>query len=135
MFIDKRHEARFYELLQLDHTHAKDYERKALFYILTGQEGLSNKVHHLYDFKEQMIKPECLEDLVDLTSSERTLVKLGYNLYNSFPSDSIIDTFYTLDKPSFGLALKAIYLRFYGAYNLDLDQGLVSMLEFVKHIG
>ncbi len=133
MFKDTNHETTFKGLLALDQTHEGDSERKALFYIIAGCEGLSQKVHSLYDFEEQMIKTSALEGGVDLTSSEQALVKFGFNLYNSYPSDSIIDTFYLLDPSSFSIALKAIYLRFHSRQQ-DMQQGMMAMLGMHQRV-
>lgn len=105
-------EDRFNQLLQKDGTYERDLERKALFYILAGNLDLYSKVNFIYDFEDKGIKPECLEsEGVDFCSSSRKLIKLGFNLFNSFPAD-VIDTFYVLDEDNFNLALNAIKIRF-----------------------
>lgn len=99
-------------LLKRDDTHEGDLERKALFYILGNNEDLFNKVDYIYDFEEHKILPECLEsEEIDFCSSSRKLIKLAYNLYNSFPAD-VIDTFYLLDNDNFKIALESIKIRF-----------------------
>ena len=108
----KTHEQRLQELLAKDKTHPKDMERKAMFYILSGNDDLYSKVHHIYDFQENSIKSECLEsDNVDLSSSARRLINLAFNLYNGLPAD-VSDTFYLLDEDNSQLAIEAIKLRF-----------------------
>lgn len=105
-------EDRFNQLLERDRTHEKDVERKALFYIIAGNSDLYSKVNFIYDFEDKSINPECLESgEVDFCSSSRKLVKLAFNLYNSYPAD-VIDTFYVLDDSNFELALNAIKIRF-----------------------
>lgn len=107
-------EGRYKELLERDGTHPKDSERKALFFILAGNEDLYNKVDYIYDFKDNSIHTDCLEGKdFDFCSSSRKLIKLAFNLYNSydFPAD-VVDTFYLLDNKNFNLALNAIKLRF-----------------------
>lgn len=105
-------EDRLNQLLERDNTHKEDVERKALFYILAGNDDLYNKIDYIYDFEEHGITPKCLEsEEVDFCSSSRKLIKLAFNLYNSFPAD-VIDTFYLLDEKNFNLALNALKLRF-----------------------
>lgn len=104
-------EDRFSQLLERDGTHHGDTERKALFYILAGNDDLYNKVDYIYDFEDNSINTDCLEsEEVDFCSSSRKLIKLAFNLYNSYPAD-VIDTFYLLDNNNFNLALNAIKLR------------------------
>lgn len=105
-------EERYNKLIEKDGTNEGDTERKVLFYILAGNTDLYRKAEHIYNFKERVITPECLDSgMVDFCSSSRKLVKLAYNLFNSFPAD-VIDTFYVLDEDNFKLALNAIKLRF-----------------------
>lgn len=54
------HEARFIQLLEIDRTHSKDVERKALFYILSGNMDLFKKAEHIYDFNDHSIITYCL---------------------------------------------------------------------------
>lgn len=105
-------EQRYNKLIEKDGTYKGDNEREALFYILAGNTDLYMKVEHIYNFKERIITPECLEGgTIDLCSSSRRLVKLAYNLFNSYPAD-IINTFAGLDEDNFNLALNALKVRF-----------------------
>lgn len=105
-------EERYNKLIEKDGTNEGDTERKAMFYILAGNIDLYMKMDHIYNFKERLITPECLDSgLVDFCSSSKKLVKLAYNLFNSFPAD-VMDTFHVLDEDNFNLALNAIKLRF-----------------------
>lgn len=104
-------EDRFNHLLERDGTHHGDSERRSLFYILAGNDDLYSKVDFIYDFEDNSINPDCLEsEEVDFCSSSRKLIKLAFNLYNSYPAD-VIDTFYLLDNNNLNLALNAIKLR------------------------
>lgn len=110
--MNKEHKSRFNQLLQKDGTHPSDDERRTLFYILSANTDLYEKVNHIYDFTEHCITPKCLDsEEVDFCSSSRKLIKLAYNLYNSYPAD-VIDTFYVLDEVNFIIALNAIKIRF-----------------------
>ncbi|MGO1372413.1 MAG: DUF6075 family protein [Senegalia sp. (in: firmicutes)] len=99
-------------LIDRDKMHKEDIERKALFYILAGNLDLYEKVDYIYDFKNHIIIPECLESReVDFSSSSRKLIKLAFNLFNGFPAD-VLDSFYLLDEDNFELAINAIKVRF-----------------------
>lgn len=107
-----QHEDRLKVLLKRDGTHEKDIERKALFYILSGNIDLYKKVNSIYDFEDNSIKSECLEsEDVDFCSSSRNLIKLAYNLYNGYSAD-VLETFAVLDEDNFDIAMKAIKIRF-----------------------
>lgn len=54
-------EERFNDLLERDQTSPGDYERKALFYILSGNKDLYQKVNGIYDFENHWIKSDCFE--------------------------------------------------------------------------
>ncbi|WP_397376440.1 DUF6075 family protein [Paenibacillus sp. MER 78] len=43
----------------------------------------------MYDFGERNIRPEAFEE-IDLTSGTRALLELAFNLYNNYPSRSIV---------------------------------------------
>ena len=89
-----------------------DLERKSLFYILANNNDLYYKINAIYDFEDNSIKSECLENgEVDLCSSSRKLIKLAYNLYNGYGAD-VLETFAVLDEDNFDLAIKAIKIRF-----------------------
>lgn len=104
-------EDRLNQLLKRDNTHKEDIERKALFYIIAGNDDLYSKVNYIYDFQDHSINTECLEsEEVDFCSSSRKLIKLAFNLYNGYPAD-VLDTFYILDEGNFNLALNALKIR------------------------
>lgn len=111
MFLSDKHEVRFDELILRDGAR-NDIERRVLFFIFAGSDDLYGKVNHLYDFEDRSIKPESLEGSVDLSSGARALVELAFNLYNSFGSPSVIDTFAPLDEDGRKLAVEAIKVRF-----------------------
>lgn len=104
-------EENYKHLINRDGTQNEDVERKALFYILGGNEDLYGKIEYIYDFKERAIKTDCLEGTVDLSSGSLRLVKLAFNLYNGYPTD-VFDTFAGLDEDNRVLAIEAIKIRF-----------------------
>ncbi|SKC66571.1 DUF6075 family protein [Maledivibacter halophilus] len=114
-FLDDKNMENFKSILMEDNTNPKDVERQSLFYIIAGNEDLYSKRKHIYDFAERAINPECLESSeVDFSSSSRALIRLGYNLYNSY-SDKYttpIDILYGLDSDNYVLALNSLDIRF-----------------------
>lgn len=115
MFLNYKHTKNFKALIEEDNTHSKDSERYALFYILSGNEDLFNKRYSIYDFKENSIKSNCLtEENVDFSTSSKALVRLSFNLYNSFDDKdtSPIDIFYSLDNDNYNLAIQSMNIRF-----------------------
>lgn len=59
-FQNREHEGNLLKLLVKDQSHPRDKERLALFYILAGNVDLYLKADYIYDFKEHLIKFECL---------------------------------------------------------------------------
>ena len=111
--MNQEHKERFARLLQRDHTNLADKERRALFFIISGNEDLFSKVNHLYDFEEHVIKPETLEESrVDFSSGTRRLVMLGFNLFNSSNPADVSNCLSVLDEDNIKLAIEAIRIRF-----------------------
>lgn len=111
MFLFPEHQERFEQFTRQDGTHSKDRERQALFYVLAGCRDLGERVDLFYDFRERLIRPESFSE-VDLTSGTRSLLELGYNLYNNFPCGSVVDLFACLDGLNKLMAVEAIKIRF-----------------------
>lgn len=106
MDITKRYE----NLLQLDETHPNDKNRKAMFYLLSCNNDLYKLIDYIYDFNNNMIIVEVL-DRVDLSSSHRALIKLGFNLFDESPVD-VSEAFCNLDDKNFGFAIKALEIKY-----------------------
>jgi hypothetical protein len=114
-FLDKDHAVNFNELIQKDNTHPRDTERYTLFYIIAGSEDLFRKRNFIYNFESNGIKNTCLEDgSVDFSTSSKALVRLAFNLYNSYEDKytTPIDIFYSLDSDNYNLAMNSINIRF-----------------------
>ncbi|MFE8698253.1 DUF6075 family protein [Cytobacillus sp. FJAT-53684] len=111
MFIGQEHKGRFDCLLKQDGTYHMDVERKAMFHIFAGISELMDKLDFFYDFSDRMIRIEGFDE-VSLSSSAKSLVKLGFNLYNNYPCGTVVDLFGNLDEKNRKLALNAIQLRF-----------------------
>ena len=118
-FLSEEHKQKFNDYCFKAHVHPEDRERKAMFFILSGNNDLITKgIDRFYDFQENMVKfhPDTLEEdfeKFNFCSSSHALTKLALNLYNSgFPSLSINDTLNQLDKNNYILAIEAIKIRF-----------------------
>ncbi|MFL2106489.1 DUF6075 family protein [Desemzia sp. FAM 23988] len=109
--LNKEHTDRLFKLIAKDNTRATDKERIALFFIISGNSDLYNKVNSLYDFDEHWIKPNYFEN-VDFSSGDRKMVDLAFNLYNNSSALAPLELFSTLDNDNYRLAMKAINIRF-----------------------
>jgi len=114
-----RLQTRYKELLERDNTKTHDNERKALFYIIAGNEELYSKMEYIYDFDTRMIKHDLLninEDspsyMTEPSSTTRKLLELAFNLYNPHNKVDVHDVFSRLGKENFKLAMEAIQIRF-----------------------
>lgn len=116
-FLEKQHLLNYHKMIQRDNTYPTDHERQALFYILSGNFDLANKVNHIYDFGDHSIRPECLQSTqVDFSSSAKSLIRLSFNLYNNYEDGftTPLDIFHNLDDRNYILAFNAIHVRFGG---------------------
>lgn len=114
-FLSMEHENQLLKLLQRDATHQGDMERLALFYIISGNTDLRNKVNSIYDFTMHQIEPDCLYDGgVDFCGSSRSLVKLAYNLFNGYQDTNVspLELLSGLDADNFYLATESMKIRF-----------------------
>lgn len=114
-FLNKDHENKLMDLINRDVAHPKDVERISLFYILAGNADLYMKSRSIYDFTNHQIESDCLQNgSVDLCSSSRALIKLAFNLFNSYQMDyaSPMDLLSVLDTDNFLLAIESIKIRF-----------------------
>jgi hypothetical protein len=114
-FLNEKHIKRFKELLQSDNANREDVERRSLFYILSGNGDLYLKRNHIYDFKDHSIEPDCLDSKkVDFSTSSKALIRLGFNLYNSYSDNSTspVDILYSLDGNNYNLAMNGMDIRF-----------------------
>ena len=88
-----------------------DLERKALFHIIARNEDLYSNVNRLYDFAENVIKTDCLDGDLYISSSSRKLIKLAYHLYNGYDA-SVLEVFSGLGDDDARLGIEAIKIRF-----------------------
>ena len=113
-FISHLHRKRFINMTIEDRMSLHDLERTTLFYILSGNDELYEKRKFIYDYSQHSIRP-CLENSdVDFSSAMRSLIRLGFNLYNGW-SDVYTTPLYllgSLDQHNLLLAENAIMFRF-----------------------
>ena len=121
-FIDNEHEKRFEELKNRNKNFSiNDIERASALYIISANEELFCKSKELYDFE----KEEFIFDLekdekgnykikwkTPLSSSEKNLITLAFDLFSSNNNIGVMQLFNTLDKNNIEIALRAIAYRF-----------------------
>jgi len=97
------------ELMLKDKANPMDTERKSLFSIIAGNDELWKLQERIYDFEEHSIKTDILES--GICTSSKKLIRIGFNLFNSYETDSILNMLSGLDDYNFELVIKAIRLR------------------------
>lgn len=114
IFSNDIHENNYMELARKTNLHPDDSERKALFYIIAGNSDLYKKKLFIYDFLNNCIKPNFMEENVDFCSSSKSLIRLGFNLYNGYADEytNPLNILGSLDPNNFIIANNAINIRF-----------------------
>lgn len=113
-FLNTEHRLKLKSMIKDDKTHIGDTERLSLFYIISGNEDLYRKRKFIYNTKEHSIYPRFEEADVDFSTGIKSLIKLGYNLYNGWSDDSTtpIKLLSNLDEENLNLAERAMKIRF-----------------------
>lgn len=113
-FLNDIHKKNYMELAQKTSLHPDDSERKSLFYIIAGNNDLFNKKRFIYDFFNNCIKPNFMEENVYFCSSSKSLIRLGFNLYNGYTDEytNPLNILGSLDPNNFIIANNAINIRF-----------------------
>ena len=75
----------FYNQL-LNQTGKKDSYHKAFFYVVGISSDTRNNIKKMFDFEEDCIRPECINDSWQTSGSAR-LTRLAFNLWNGWNSD------------------------------------------------
>lgn len=113
-FTSDTHRKRFSKLITDDGTYTDDPERASLFFLISGNEDLYKRRKYIYDMEEHCIR-NCLDNGgIDFSSSMRSLIRLGFNLYNGW-SDSHttpLSILGCLDRRNLLLAGIAVMVRF-----------------------
>lgn len=114
LFTNSAHRMNYQNLITEDNMFHDDMERASLFYIISGNEDLYKKRQYIYHYGEHCIK-NCLEQgSVDLSSGMRSMIRLGFNLYNGW-SDGYTTPIYlfgNLDELNRNVAYNALLMRF-----------------------
>jgi len=112
--INTGHGKRLASLVREDGTECWDLERISLFYIIAGNEDLYRRRNAIYDFNERCIKTHLRDGSEDFPSGQRSLIKLGFNLFNGYREDCMtpMDLFWNLNNRNTRIAHDAIGLRF-----------------------
>lgn len=113
-FTSCTHRRRFTKLIDDDGMYPGDSERASLFFLISGNEDLYKKRRHIYDMEEHCIR-NCLDSGgVDFSSSMRSLIRLGFNLYNGWSDNHTtpLSILGCLDSNNFLLAGIAVMVRF-----------------------
>jgi hypothetical protein len=119
IFTHSFHRSRYNKLASVSGLRDCDWERMALFYIISGNEDLYVKKKAIYDFYDNSIMPECLTtDKVDFCSSSKALIRLGFNLYNGYidANTNPLLLLCGLDSKNLFIAYQAILLRLQGKH-------------------
>lgn len=112
IFLNKGHKTRFEALLLRADLELWDLERISMFYIFAGKEELTRKVSALYDFQERSIYSTDFGERADFSGGFTGLIKIAYNLFNSFNQVNFCSAMSNLDDDNLMIALEAIKIRF-----------------------
>jgi hypothetical protein len=72
-----------------------------------------------FNFNEHSIKPEILDS--GICTSSKTIIKIAFNLFNNYPTDTLLNCFDGLDDYNFRLVMNAILLRLSRKEYLKID--------------
>lgn len=111
LFLCKKHLERFIELTNIDNTNINDTERKALFFIISGNAELWDNRTKIYDTKKHMINSRSINKL-PISSSAKAMLLASLNLYNSYKCLDFTSTFSCLDNKNLNIMLNGIVIRF-----------------------
>ena len=89
IFCDESHKQFFEE--QIVNCRYQDVYHMALIYCLGISQDTRTHIDRIYDFKEGLVKPECLQEGWITSGSER-IVRMAFNLYcNGTPSTNLFN--------------------------------------------
>ena len=113
-FVSPLHRERFILMVKEDGMYPGDSERASLFYLIAGNGDLYRKRKFIYDTTGHCIRTCLSNPDVDFSSGMKSLVRLGFNLYNGW-SDKYttpLSLLSSLDDSNLQLAGNAIMIRF-----------------------
>lgn len=124
LFTNPAHRRNYQNLITEDNMFHDDMERASLFYIISGNEDIYKKRQYIYHCGEHCIK-DCLEHgSVDLSSGMRSMIRLGFNLYNGWSDEytTPIYLFGNLDEQNRKVAYNALLMRFNRKFFKELQR-------------
>jgi|GEM_PF-400015 len=113
-FTSLLHRERFLLMVAEDDMSLYDSERACLFYLIAGNNELYRKRRFIYDPTDHRIRACLGNPDVDFSSGMRSLVRLGFNLYNGWSDryTTPLSLLGSLDTANLLLAGNAIMIRF-----------------------
>ncbi|MBG9795488.1 hypothetical protein ABD76_24735 [Paenibacillus dendritiformis] len=135
IFKDLAHE-QFYEGNVIRTHRQHDPYRKALFYLLGLTEDTRRNINDLYNFKEDSIRLEGLNEGWQTGTTSR-LTRLAFNLYTGYTGESEEDAryyspYYLFDNGLLPYFFEAVKLR-YPSYASDLSQSWAGFQPFADN--
>ena len=117
IYLNKEHKERYKILIKKSRFKHEDREREALFYIIAGNMDLYKQADKIYNFQKQQLKCIAEDGQVDFSNiytstSSKSLLKLGIQLYNNGTDITVSATFRCLDADNAQIALNAIKMRY-----------------------
>lgn len=111
-FINKQHKERYEEIKQ-GMGFTNDTGEYASFTYILSSPIVYPKVNLVLGKDYKFRGYDEVKDLIaPLSTSEQVLINLAVSLYTSTGGDSVMDTFTSLDKDNFEVALNSIKIRF-----------------------
>lgn len=80
-FLSMDHKIKFTDLIKRDKVQTFDLERHAVFYIISANEELYDKVQSIYNFEKHNLQQDILNK-ISLSSVASKMLQLGYSLLN-----------------------------------------------------
>lgn len=114
IFLNSEHKNRLKSMLKSDNTNLGDTERLSLFYIISGNNDLYGKRRFIYNPNVHSIFPDFEKTDVDFSEGIKSLIRLGFNLYNGWSDNytTPLGLLGGLDENNLKLANYALTIRF-----------------------
>ncbi|MBH8032984.1 hypothetical protein I6A86_17895 [Clostridioides difficile] len=111
-FTNKQHKEKYEEVKQ-GMGFSNDTGEYASFAYILSSPIIYPKVNLILSKDYKFRGNDEVQELISpLSSSEKVLINLAVSLYTSTGGDSVLDTFTSLDKDNFEIALNSIKIRF-----------------------
>lgn len=116
-FKDREHLA-FYNMV-LKQTRKDDPYHKAFFYVVGISSDTRNNIQKIFDFEEDCIRPDCINDGWQTSGTER-ITRLAFNLWNGWNTDGYATPYDLFDCEFAPYFMEGIRLR-YPEYCRELE--------------